>query len=85
MKHWYFIIFQCFLPHQKFNPSPDMPFLGSSDSTGNENVMSKIKKNAVQLSDCKENVVGKGEIACYEQFLLCPQCFQKLSVIDTSK
>ena len=22
-----------------------------------------------------ENIVGKGEIACYEQFLLVPQCF----------
>ena len=27
----------------------------------------------------------KGEIARYEQFLLFPQCFQKLSVVDTSK
>ena len=24
-----------------------------------------------------ENTVGKGGIACYEQFLLYPQCFQK--------
>ena len=24
-----------------------------------------------------ENTVGKGDIACYEQFLLFPQCFQK--------
>ena len=24
-----------------------------------------------------ENIVGKGEIACYEQFLLFLQCFQK--------
>ena len=28
--------------------------------------------------------MGKGEIAHYEQFLLFPQCFQKLSV-DASK
>ena len=26
--------------------------------------------------------MGKGEIARYEQFLLFPQCFQKLSVVD---
>ena len=39
----------------------------------------------IQLSDCVENVVGKGEIARYEQFLLFPQCFQKLSVADASK
>ena len=39
----------------------------------------------IQLSDRIENIVGKGEIACYEQFLLLPQCFQKLSVVDASK
>ena len=32
-----------------------------------------------------ENIVGKGEIARYEQFLLFPQCFPKLSVVDASK
>ena len=30
-----------------------------------------------------ENTVGKGEIACYEQFLLFPQCFQKACTADT--
>ena len=35
----------------------------------------------IQLSDWVENIVGKGEIARYEQFLLFPQCFQKLSVV----
>ena len=30
-----------------------------------------------KLSKWVENTVGKGEIACYEQFLLFPQCFQK--------
>ena len=39
----------------------------------------------IQLFDCVENIVGKEEIARYEQFLLFPQCFQKLSVIDASK
>ena len=32
-----------------------------------------------------ENIVGKGEIARHEQFLLFPQCFQKLSVANMSK
>ena len=36
----------------------------------------------IQLSDCIENIVGKGEIAHNQQFLLSPQRFQKLSVID---
>ena len=36
----------------------------------------------MQVSDRVENIVGKEEIACKEQFLLFPQCFQKLSVVD---
>ena len=32
-----------------------------------------------------ENTVGKGEIACYKQFLLFPQCFQKTYSADTKK
>ena len=36
----------------------------------------------IQLSDYEENILGKGEIAHYEQFLLFPQCFQKLFVFD---
>ena len=45
----------------------------------------KQGKMGIQLSDYVENIVGKGEIARYEQFLLFPQCFQKLSVVDSSK
>ena len=30
-----------------------------------------------------ENIVGKAEIARYEQFLLFPQCFQKACTADT--
>ena len=39
----------------------------------------------IQLSECVENIAGKGEIACYEQFLLFRQGFQKLSVFDVLK
>ena len=39
----------------------------------------------IQLSDWVENIVEKGEIARYKQFLLLTQCFQKLSVVDVSK
>ena len=40
---------------------------------------------AIQLSDRVENIVGKEEIAYYEQFLLFPQCFKKLALVDVSK
>ena len=39
----------------------------------------------IRLPDWVENIVGKGEIAHCEQFLLLPQCFQKLSVANVSK
>ena len=39
----------------------------------------------IQFSDLVENIVGKEEIALFEQFLLFPQCFQKLSVIGALK
>ena len=39
----------------------------------------------IHLSDLVENIVGKGEIVCYEQFPFFPQCLQKLSGVDASK
>ena len=39
----------------------------------------------IQLSGCMENIVGKGEIAHREQFLLFPQGFQKQCVVDVLK
>ena len=39
----------------------------------------------IQFSDYVENIVGKEDIARYEQILLILQCFQKLSVVDTLK
>ena len=67
------------------NSSPHMPILGSFNSAANKYIMSKIWTNGVQLSDWVENTVRKEEIARNEQFLLFPQCFQKLSVVDALK
>ena len=39
----------------------------------------------IQFSAPVEKIVGKEEIARFKQFLLFPQCFQKLSVVDTLK
>ena len=43
----------------------------------------KFEENGRHLSIWVENTEGKGEIACYEQFLLFPQCFQKTDTADT--
>ena len=37
--------------YDSFNPLPDMPILGSSNSAANQNMMSKIWTNGIQLSD----------------------------------
>ena len=39
----------------------------------------------IQLSDLVDNIVEKEKNARYEEFLLFPQCFQKLSIADASK
>ena len=45
----------------------------------------QIDENGRQLSKRVENTVGKGKIACYEQFLLFPQCFQTACFPGSSK
>ena len=45
----------------------------------------KFDENGRKLSKRVENKVGKGEIACYEQFLLFPQRFQKACFPGASK
>ena len=37
------------------------------------------------VMEWEENIVGKGENAGYQHFLLFPQCFQKLSLSGTFK
>ena len=39
----------------------------------------------ISVFDRIENIVGKGENAGYQHFLLFPQCFEKASFPDTSK
>ena len=60
-----------------------MPILRSSNSVANKRYdVKNMDKWGYNYLTENENAVGKGEIACYEQFLLFPQCFQKLSVVD---
>ena len=37
----------------------------------------KLDESGRKFSIWVENTVGKGEIACYKQFLLFPQCFKR--------
>ena len=63
-----------------------MPILGVFQFSSTERYDVKNTDNIGNtISDWVENIVGKGEIARYEQFLLFQQCFQKLSSVDASK
>ena len=42
----------------------------------------KFDENGGKFSKRVYNIVGKGGIACYEQFLLYPLCFQKTAYIE---
>ena len=46
---------------------------------------SELDGNGRKFYNRVENTVGKREIACYEQFLLFPQCFLKRLVLQTRK
>ena len=47
--------------------------------------MFEFDENGSKLSKRVENIVGKGEIALCEQFLLFQQCFQKACFQGASK
>ena len=60
---------QCFKPFAK-NKFKTLPKLKSLQMT-----IFKFDENGGKFSERVENIVGKEEIARYEQFLLFPQCF----------
>ena len=62
-----------------------MPLLGSPNSAANKDMVSKEWTDMDQLTAWVENIVGKGEIAHNEQFLIFPQYFQKQCVVDVLK
>ena len=60
-----------------FNPLPDEKNSSRSNLKQPADDNFKFDEKSRKFSKRVENIVGKGEIARYEQFLLFPQCFQK--------
>ena len=63
--------------HSAFYPLTHYQILDSSKLKEFADDNFKFDENGSNLSIWVENIVGKGEIARYEQFLLFPQCLQK--------
>ena len=70
---------------QSINPFPYNKILDHTKLKAFADDKLKVTKMIISVFDREENIVGKGEIACYEQFLLFPQGFQKGSFPDPSK
>ena len=68
-----------------FNPLPDDKMLDWSKLKQSADDNFEFDVNSREFSKLVENTVGKEEIAHYEQFLLFPQCFQKVCFQGASK
>ena len=68
---------------KRVNQFPKQQILDSSNLKQFADYNFKFDENGKKFSKSVENTVGKGEIACYEQFLLFPQCFQNTLSADT--
>ena len=68
-----------------FNSLPDDKILDRSNLKQSADNNFKFNENSRKFSKRVENTVDKGENACYEQFQLLPQCFQKASFLEASK
>ena len=64
-------------------PFPEDRILDSSNLKEFAYDKLKFDENGLKLSKRVENILGKGEIAPNEPFLLLPQCFQNIFTADT--
>ena len=62
-----------------FNPLPNNKIWDHSNLKAFADDILKVIQMTICVTDWVENIVGKGENAGYQHFLLFPQCFQKAS------
>ena len=62
-----------------FNSLPKHKILGMTKLEAFADDKINIAQMMISVFDRVENIVGKGENAGYQHFLLFPQCFQKAS------
>ena len=63
---------------KKVNSLPNDKILDGSKLKAFADGKIKILKRVIFVIDRVENIVGKGENAGYQHFLLFPQCFQRV-------
>ena len=70
-------------PLYRFNPFPHKTNL--QQTTLNTSYQKHKQISIYMKVDKVDNHVAKGEIACFEQFLLLTHCFQKFSAAEASE
>ena len=63
-----------------FNSLPNNKILDQSNFKAFADNILNVVQIMICISDRVESIVGKGENAGYQHFLLFPQCFQKTSL-----
>ena len=76
---------QCFLCNLSLNPLPNDNILGLPKLKAFADNKIKVTENLKFVLWRIENIVGKGENAGYQHFLLFPQCLLKASFSGASK
>ena len=69
----------CFIRFINSFPNNKILDMTSLKALANDKI--NVPQMMVSVSDRIENIVGKGENAGYQHFLLFPQCFQKASFL----
>ena len=68
---------------EKFNSLPNDKILDWSKLKALADDKIKVTQKSKFVSSKVENIVGKGENAGYQHFLLFSQCFQKASILGS--
>ena len=86
LKQIHILVYFILLYESMINIFPKRQILDSSKlkEFADDN-FSRFEENGGKFSERVGNTVGKGEIACYEQFLLFQQWFQRTCSADTWK
>ena len=71
------LVYVCIYPFPKHQISDSSKLKDFPDN------IFKVDQNGRKSIQMGRKHCGKGEIACYKQFLLLPQCFQKTCIADT--
>ena len=83
--HFLLLVGWLYWVYRHFNPLPDDKILDRSKLKAFAEDNLNVAKMMISLYHRVENIVGKGENAGYQYFLLFPQCFQKASFPEASK